>query len=266
MDKLIYDSGFGILPKNVMIDTELSLQAKGLFAYFVSYAGNSDNAFPSRSLIQHQLGIGKDTLTKYLKELKLRGYVEVTQNTEKGRFSNNVYKLVPYTKNTASVNTPSENTSTADVPTNINSINNNNINKNNSKYVSKKSNQTYDENLSLIAKMYQENVGQIYPIIRSWLIELSETIEVSLFERAIEICIDRSNVTPGYLKGILRKWTNEGITTLEQLKAKEIEYINKKGQVNKKQQQPIAPTPKVEDEEVDADMLEEIKRLEAMMY
>lgn len=266
MDKLIYDSGFGILPKNVMIDTELSLQAKGLFAYFVSYAGNSDNAFPSRSLIQHQLGIGKDTLTKYLKELKLRGYVEVTQNTEKGRFSNNVYKLVPYPKNTASVNTPSENTSTAEVPTNNNNINKNNINKNNtSKYVSKKNNQTSDDNLSLIARMYQENIGQIYPINRGWLIELSETIEASLFERAIEICIDRSNVTPGYLKGILRKWTNEGITTLEQLKAKEIEYINKKGQANKKQEQPITPITKIE-EEVDADMLEEIKRLEEMMY
>lgn len=99
MDQLIYDVGFGVLPKRVMIDKNLSIQAKAIFAYLCTYAGNTDNAFPGRQLITYQLGISKDTFTKYLKELKDKGYIEVyKREREKGKFSHNVYKLVPCPK------------------------------------------------------------------------------------------------------------------------------------------------------------------------
>ncbi|WP_442896629.1 DnaD domain protein, partial [Enterococcus sp.] len=76
------------------------------------------------------------------------------------------------------------------------------------------------KNLSLISKMYKENIGPIYPANRDWIIEVSETIDADLFKRAIEICIDRSSVSPGYLKGIIKKWTAEKIITLDDLKVK----------------------------------------------
>ena len=97
MDKLLYETGFGILPKSVMHDTNLSMQAKCVFAYFVTYAGTGNTAFPKRDTIMYHLGISKDSLTKYLKELKTKGYLEVEQvKSEKGRFQHNVYKLIPY--------------------------------------------------------------------------------------------------------------------------------------------------------------------------
>ena len=98
MDKLVYDSGFGILPKRVMIDPNLSIQAKAIFAYLVTYAGNSETAYPSQRTISYQLGISKDTVGKYIRELRDNGYLEIDQKREEGKFSHNVYKLIPCPK------------------------------------------------------------------------------------------------------------------------------------------------------------------------
>lgn len=260
MDKLIYDVGFGVLPKRVMIDTNLSIQAKAIFAYLCTYAGNGDNAFPGRKLITYQLGISKDTFTKYMKELKKYGYVEVYKSERKnGKFSHNIYKLIPCPKISYTVLPDTETPDTVNMDTNKN---NNNKNNNNSKYVSKEEN-----NLSLISKAYQENIGPIYPANREWIIEVSEKFEIDLFKRAIEICIDKSNVTPGYLKGILKKWDTEGILTLEQLRAKEMEFKNKKAN-NKNKTKNKANKPKSENhenEEIDPELLAEMKKQEELL-
>lgn len=85
---------YGILPKDVMKNPNLSIQAKAIYAYLCVYAGNKEASFPGEKLIRHELNISKDTFYKYLSELKKIGYVEVEKNrTEEGRFSHNVYCL-----------------------------------------------------------------------------------------------------------------------------------------------------------------------------
>lgn len=86
--------------------------------------------------------------------------------------------------------------------------------------------ESVNENLSKIIKLYEENIGPIYPANTQYFIELSEKIEWTLFKRAIEICIDKSSVNPAYLKGIIKKWHDQNIYTLEALKAKEMEMSN----------------------------------------
>ena len=225
MDKLIYNSGFGILPKAVMIDPNLSLQAKGIFAYLVTYAGNSETAFPSQKTISYQLRISKDTVGKYIKELRENGYLEIEQKREGGRFSHNVYKLIPcpkipYPKKTDSIITEPGDTEPGSLASNIN---NNNINNNNICIYTK-------ENLSSMSKLYQENIGLANGIVGEYIIEISDKIEVPLFKRAIEICTEKGNNNLGYLKGIIKKWLEKNITTLEQLKAYELQ--NKKQSTN----------------------------------
>ena len=84
-----------------------------------------------------------------------------------------------------------------------------------------------NENLAKIIKLYEENIGPIYPANRNYFIELSEKMEWTLFKRAIEICIDKSSVNPAYLKGIIKKWQDQNIHTLKDLKAKEMEMSNR---------------------------------------
>lgn len=87
-----------------------------------------------------------------------------------------------------------------------------------------------NENLSSMSKLYQENIGMANGIVAEWLIEISEQIDIDLFKRGLEICTERGNTTLGYLKGIIKKWLNNNITTLEQLKSYELQ--NKKYSTN----------------------------------
>lgn len=88
--------GYGIVPKLIMTDRRLHVIAKAIYSYMCSYAGSGTVAFPSRDKLCYDLNISKDTLTKYLKQLQDTGYVKITQNKIKGKFSNNVYELIAF--------------------------------------------------------------------------------------------------------------------------------------------------------------------------
>lgn len=88
--------GFGILPKFVALDTELSIGAKAIYAYFCSLAGSGTCAFPKRDTIISHLGINKDTYYKFYNELLDAGYLTAYQEKRdpKQGFSRNIYTLV----------------------------------------------------------------------------------------------------------------------------------------------------------------------------
>ena len=44
----INSKGYGTIPKAAMIDKNLNIYAKALYAYFCSYTGGGDTCFPSR--------------------------------------------------------------------------------------------------------------------------------------------------------------------------------------------------------------------------
>ncbi len=114
------------------------------------------------------------------------------------------------------------------------------------------------KNLIEIIKLYEENVGMIYPAKRDWFIEVSKIIEVDLFKIAIEICIDKNNVKPSYLRGIIQKWINDSIFTINDLNKKEMEYKNRQSKGKKFKSFEM----KVEDKDIDSKMLVEIEEME----
>lgn len=130
MDRLTENFGFGIIPRQVMKDSTLSLASKGLYCYLCAYAGNKDTAFPSISLITYELKISKDTFYKYMNELKERLYIETCQAKVKGQFSHSVYRLLPCPKSSDTELSYTETSCTENVETNINSIKKNSIKKN----------------------------------------------------------------------------------------------------------------------------------------
>jgi hypothetical protein len=88
--------GFGTIPKAVMKDRRLSIQAKAIYSYFCSYAGAGNRAFPGREIILKDLQISKDFYYKNLKMLKDLDYIRVKrENGKGGRFGRNIYTLVP---------------------------------------------------------------------------------------------------------------------------------------------------------------------------
>ena len=83
-------------------------------------------------------------------------------------------------------------------------------------------------NVSKYAKLYEQNIGLINGITAEYLIELSETIEVDLFKRAIEIATDKGKCSLGYVKGIIKQWLDANIRTLEQLEAYKLQQEQSK--------------------------------------
>jgi hypothetical protein len=84
--------GFGIIPKMVMMDKDLTLEAKSLYAYFCSLVGNGSTCFPGRSKILFDLRISKDYYYKSLNLLKQQGYITIKKE---GQFpQRNIYTLV----------------------------------------------------------------------------------------------------------------------------------------------------------------------------
>ena len=67
--------------------------------------------------------------------------------------------------------------------------------------------------------LYEQNIGLINGLTAEYLIYLSETIDVDLFKRAIEIATDNGKCSLGYIKGIIKQWLDANIKTLEQLEA-----------------------------------------------
>ena len=90
--------GYGVIPKFVMLDSDLTIEAKGIYAYFCSYAGAGNTAFPSRDRILLDLPLGKDSYYKHFNVLTLQGYISVTQSHSGGGrgngFSKNIYTLI----------------------------------------------------------------------------------------------------------------------------------------------------------------------------
>ena len=88
-------------------------------------------------------------------------------------------------------------------------------------------------NVVEMVKLYQSNIGMANGMTVLYLEELAELIEqnrftVELFKEALTIANDRNKNTLAYVKGIIKQWINTNITSLEQLKAYEMQEKRKK--------------------------------------
>ena len=87
--------GFGVLPKYVMIDPDLTIEAKAIYAYFCSFAGNGNSTFPGRDKILSDLIISKDSYYNHFHLLTEQGYISVEQQVGFGAlYGKNIYTLV----------------------------------------------------------------------------------------------------------------------------------------------------------------------------
>lgn len=91
------------------------------------------------------------------------------------------------------------------------------------KDVSKSVDNSTNENLSSMSKLYQENIGMINGIVAEWITEISEKIDVELFKEALVICTDKGKLHFNFLKGITNNWLQKNITSYEELKAYELQ-------------------------------------------
>lgn len=75
----IYENGYGLISKNFMKDTRLTIEAKSIYAYLCTYCGGGTTAFPSVSLQCSDLCISENRYYKHRKLLEEFGYIKIEQ-------------------------------------------------------------------------------------------------------------------------------------------------------------------------------------------
>lgn len=162
----VFSDGYGFVPKLLMRDKRLSVEAKAIYSYLSSFAGAGMTAFPSVELMLEELGMSKDRFYKHRKLLIDFGYVSIEQSKGEGAvFAKNIYVIntntpLPCFKDTENPTTEkpyTDNPTTGNKDTNSNSFNNNSFNSNSKKVSAKKSVAKFDP----IKFLQEHNVDEL---------------------------------------------------------------------------------------------------------
>lgn len=230
--------GYGIIPKLVMKDKDLTIEAKAIYAYISSYAGNGTSAFPSVSLICNDLDIGENRFHKHKKVLVEKGYIEVKrERTSKGSWGSNVYTInsvinyQPTLQNDVMDNPTRQNpcmdNPTLDSPcmdndgTNNNSFNNNSSINNSLK--NKQQQLASEKQPNFITTWEQTGFGMIPPLtiekLEHWVKDFEGN--ESIIVKAIEVASDQGVRKYAYVNTILKNWEDKGVKSVEDIDALE---------------------------------------------
>ena len=201
----IFEQGYGISPKLVMRDKNLSVEAKAIYAYMASFAGNGSNAFPKIETACKDLQISKKRFLNHRKYLIKHGYLTIEKNRKQGKFDNNVYII----NHTVVSNRRHGESSTRrnDTTNNNKDLNNNSISNSSSSAFA-----FYEQNFGVLGPFIAEN-------IEHWIVDLNEDLVIESMKIAI-----KANKKFNYAEGILKDWHRNNIRTVEDAVAAQNEF------------------------------------------
>ena len=156
--KGVMSEGYGIIPKKVMKDEDLTIDAKAIYAFMASFAGAGNTSFPSVKFITDKLGISRQRFNKHRKLLEDKGYITIKKERKSdGSWESNVYTLetLPRLQNPTLDNLTLDNPTSGNVTTNNNTFNNNTIN-NNTKSTSRSKLKFETQHLKLAELLYKQ--------------------------------------------------------------------------------------------------------------
>lgn len=218
-------TGYGLVFKRVMKDTNIDIEAKALYSYLSAYAGSSESAFPSVELIKYELGIGKQRFQKYRKQLEDNGYLTVSRKVTNNLKGSNLYTLhhEPRAVDFRPVETrqddfrPIERRPVENGTTTSNSFTSNNITNNSEKNNSSSKQQSpfdfYQSNGFGVLKPYiSEQIG-------AWIDDFKENGNEIVIE-AMKESLNNNVYKWNYVNSILKSWFNDGIKSVEDISAR----------------------------------------------
>ena len=160
----IMSEGYGVIPKKVMKDKTLTIEAKAIYAFMASYSGNGNTSYPSVEYITDFLDISRHRFNRHRKLLEEKGYISVSQERKKGsKFTHNVYTLefIPQVQFTTSEKRTSEKRTSENDTTNNNTFNNNTFNNNTKKERQPSDDgQSTSERFEVLWKQYPKKQGK----------------------------------------------------------------------------------------------------------
>lgn len=155
----VFKQGYGLIPKQVMRDKDLSVEAKAVYAYLSSFTGAGRTAYPSVSLMISELNISKNRFYNHRKQLLDKGYIKITKNRNEEGWSNNIYTLVSNPR-LCFEDTRNEDIQNEDIQNEDTIINSSNINSTNSNSINTSSSAELTERFEKLWKLYPRKQGK----------------------------------------------------------------------------------------------------------
>ena len=82
--------GFTQVPNAILKSKEISAGAKLTYAMLLSYAMNKDRCFPGQDRLAVDMGISRQTVNGYIKELEKKGFIKIIR---RGQGKPNIYEI-----------------------------------------------------------------------------------------------------------------------------------------------------------------------------
>lgn len=230
-DRLIdYTGGYGNVYKTITKDPNLSIEAKGIYAYLSSYAGGKDVAFPSISLICHELNISEKRFYKHRKELIDKNIISVHRERTNNGFSKSIYTINHHFVHSQNVHVQNDNVRNESVQ-NVHVQNvgtkKNNTKKNNTKKNSSSASTTKQQppshSYSNVFNFYQENgFGILQPFvvdqIENWIDDFNGNEHIVI--EALKEAATNNVCKWSYANSILKSWYQDGIKSIDDIEAR----------------------------------------------
>lgn len=219
--KKVYQKSFTTVDNTVLNDTSLSWKAKGLFVYLWSQSDEWD--FYETEVVKHSTD-KIASLKSGLKELEQQGYLKrQRKRDDKGLLKENEWILFdnPMLENPMLDNPMLDNPMLENhILTNTN---NNNTNNNNNNITTTTT--TGPTEIGSIYEFWESNVGSLSPylyeeiqaIYEDWK-EVSKQPKEMILE-SIKMALDKGVRNISYIKTILKRWYDNRIYNVEDLKA-----------------------------------------------
>lgn len=222
-----YDTGFGLIHRNIMRDKNLSIEAKAIYSYISSFAGVGMVAYPGIELMCSELNISEKRFHKYKNELINIGYLTIERERQEKGFSKNIYTL--HVQPVTGQIVPLQNVTLQNVTLQNDSTNNNSLNNNNNNNITT----TGNPKLIELVEFYEKNnFGIMTPykqeILLHWVDELNEQQQgYDLVIAALKMAVKAEALTLNYIESILRTWHNSRIFNIHEARAHEMKRKNK---------------------------------------
>ena len=85
------EKGFTQVPNAILRSKTISPGAKLAYSGLLSYAWNKDNCFPGQDKLGDDIGVTRQTVNEYIRELRTKGFIRVTR---RGQGRSNLYELL----------------------------------------------------------------------------------------------------------------------------------------------------------------------------
>ena len=218
--KKVYQKRFTTVDNTVLNDTSLSWKAKGLFVYLWSQADEWE--FYETEVVKHSTD-GIRSMRAGLHELEEKGYLSRKRERVGNRLKGSIWLLSETPQKLQNVTLQNDSLQNVNLQNStLTNTNNNNTNNNNNNITTTTTGPT---EIGSIYEFWESNVGSLSPymyeeiqaIYDDWK-EVSKQPKEMILE-SVKMALDKGVRNISYIKTILKRWYDNRIYNIEDLKA-----------------------------------------------